>query len=109
MTKQEFYQNKHITAYEWWLYDCDLPDRLTWARLRVFNDGTADSCFCEGGMLYGFKNRDYASYILSEDEFTRFERMDEEDEQEYGIKLADIQCPIWQEHPEQPFKYLGTY
>jgi hypothetical protein len=82
ITKQEFYQKKRIATVEWWLDDCDLPERLTWARLRVFSDGTADSCFGEEGKLYGFKNKAYASYILSEDEFICFERMDEEDEQE---------------------------
>lgn len=108
MTKEQFYQGKYIVAVEWWLDCCNLPDRLFWARLRVFNDGTADSCFCNG-KLYGFKNRDYAGYILSEDEYTCFSRMGEEDEEEYGIKLVKIQPPTWPEYPAQLFEYLGTY
>ncbi len=75
----------------------------------MFNDGTADSCFGEGEKLYGFENSTFAGFILSEDEYIRFERMDEEDEQEIGIKLTEIQPPVWQEYPEQLFEYLGTY
>lgn len=109
MTKDQFYQGKYIIAIEWWLHSCDLPDTLTWARVRVFNDGTADSCFCKHGKVYGFENRNYAGYILSEDEYICFNSMDEEDEEEYGIELAKIQPPIWHEYPDQLFEYLGTY
>lgn len=48
-------------------------------------------------------------YILSEDEYICFKSMDEEDEEEYGFKLAKIQPPIWYEYPDQLFEYLGTY
>ncbi|MBG1270515.1 hypothetical protein [Nostoc sp. WHI] len=109
MTKEEFYWSKHIVAIEWWLHECDLLDKLTWARLRVFDDGTADSCFDDGGKLYGFENRNSAGYILSEDEYISFEGMDEEDEQEYGIKLAEIYTPVWLDNPDQLFEYLGSY
>jgi hypothetical protein len=107
MEKKEFYRGTSIVKIEWYLHDCDLPE-LTWGRLRIFNDGTADSCFEEGGNLYGFENSSYASYILSEDEYIKFEKMDEEDEAEYGIRLADIVVPEWSENQEQVFKYLGT-
>ena len=108
MDKKEFYRDRSIIKIEWYLYDCDLPE-LTWARLRVFNDGMADSCFEESDKLYGFENRDYASYILSEDEYVQFETMDEEDEAEHGIRLAAIVPPEWQDNQEQEFEYLGTY
>lgn len=109
MTKEQFYQGKYVVTVEWWLHTCDLPDCLTWARLRVFNDGTADSCFCKHCKLYGFENHDYARYFLSEDEYTCFNNMDEEDQEEYGIELVKIQPPTWQEYPNQLFEYLGTY
>ena len=109
MTKGEFYSGKHVIEVEWWLHDCDLPQHLTWARLRVFNDGTADSTFGPESKLYGFENRDYASYILSEDEYACFNRMDAEDEQAYGIRLAEVHPPQWPDNPDQPFEYLGTY
>ncbi len=109
MTKEEFYWSKHIVAIEWWLHECDLPNKLTWARLRVFDDATADSCFEEGGKLYGFENRDFAAYILSEDEYISSQGMDAEDEQEYGIKLAEIYTPAWLDNPVQLFEYFGSY
>ena len=47
--------------------------------------------------------------LLSEDEYICFNSMDEEDEDEYGIELAQIQPPIWHEYADQLFEYLGTY
>lgn len=108
MDKKDFYRGKSISKIEWFLDDCALPE-LEWGRLRTFNDGTSDSCFEKGGKLYGFENRDYASYLLSEDEFIRFEGMDKEDESEFGVRLADIVVPEWQDDQEQEFEYLGTY
>lgn len=107
-SKREFYQNKSVVRIEWCLDTCYLPN-LRWARLRVFEDGTADSCFNQGGKIYAFENRDYASYILSEDEYTNFENMDIADEQEYGINLTAIAPPLWQDTFEQEFEYLETY
>jgi hypothetical protein len=109
MTKTEFYRDKRVAEVEWWLHDCDLPGSLTWARLRVFDDGSADATFGPREKLHGFENRDYASYILSEDEFVCFNLMDTEDEREYGVRLAGIKPPHWEEDPDQPFEYLGTY
>jgi hypothetical protein len=108
MDKKEFYRGKSIVKIEWYLDECHLPG-LRWGRLRIFNDGTSDSCFEEGGKLYGFEHRDYASYILNEDEYIRFEAMNEENEAESGIRLAEIVVPEWQEDREQEFEYLGTY
>lgn len=78
-------------------------------RLRIFDDGTADSTFGPREKLYGFESRDYAGYFLSEDEFVCFNRMDAEDEREYGIVLAEIRPPQWEADPDQQFEYLGTY
>jgi len=46
---------------------------------------------------------------LSEDEYVRFETLDKDDEKEYGIQLAGITLPEWQDNQEQEFEYLGTY
>jgi hypothetical protein len=108
ITKIDFYKHKSILKTEWWIDTCDLPE-LRWGRLRVFTDGTAGSCFEESGKLYGFENKIYAAYILSEDEYIRFETMDKEDEKEYGIQIAGITLPEWQNNQEQEFEYLGTY
>lgn len=108
ISKDDFYCDKTVPTVECWLHSCDLPE-LTWARLRVFNDGTADSCFCESCKLLGFENQDYAGYILSEDEYICFKDMDEEDEREYGIQIKAITPPVWHDYSEQKFEYLGTY
>jgi hypothetical protein len=108
MSGVEFYKDKSVTQTEWWLSVCDLPE-LRWGRLRVFNDGTADSCFGEGDKLYGFENRSYASYFLSEDEYISFDAIDKEDEKEYGVKVEGITRPDWPDKQKQEFEYLGTY
>jgi hypothetical protein len=107
MAKDDFYLGKSVAKVEWWLSDCELPG-LTWARLRVFDDGSADSCFGECDTLYGFEDEEYAGYLLSEDEYIRFTGMDEEDEREYGIKPSDVSPPTWVDRSDQKFKYLGT-
>ena len=104
----DFYQAKSVVKTEWWLDDSQLP-QLLWARLRVFDDGTADVCWSECSTLYGFVNQDFAGYFLSEDEYIRFASMDEEDEQKCGIKLASISPPNWLGTTEQEFEYLGQY
>jgi hypothetical protein len=109
MTKAEFYAGKSIARLEWWLNSCDLPERLVWARLRVFDDGTADACWEEGGRLYGFDAREYAGYFLSEDEYTCFNTMDDADARDWGIRRAVITLPSWHDRLDQSFKYYGTY
>ncbi len=108
MTSDEFYRDKTVCMTEWWLDSCSLPEQH-FARLRVFNDGTADSCFGPNAKLFGFDNRDYAGYILLEDEYIRVSDMDEEEANEYGIVLDDIKLPVWTEENHEVFKYLGTY
>jgi hypothetical protein len=102
-------RSKTIVEVEWWLEWAGLPERLTWARLRVFQDGTADVSFGPDGGIYGFDNRTYAGYFLSADEFQPLETMDEEDEAEYGIVVESLVPPVWEDSDNQPFKYLGTY
>jgi hypothetical protein len=108
VTRDQFYSGKSVILTEWWLHDCDLP-ALTWARLRVFDDGTSDASWEEGGTLYGFDSQEYAGLFLAEDEYIRFDRMDAEDEREHGLRLSDIAPPTWADRPAQPFEYLGTY
>jgi hypothetical protein len=107
-TLAEVYGGKSLVETEWWLESYHLP-RLYWARLRVFDDGTADACFEEGATLYGFESRHQASMMLEDDEYVHFWGWDEEDEQDYGIKLEEIRTPTWVECPDQDFNYLGVY
>ena len=64
-----FHHSKRVAEVEWWLEWAALPDRITWGRVRVFEDGTADVSFGPEGGIYGFENRIYAGYFLSEDDF----------------------------------------
>lgn len=102
-------RSKTIVEVEWWLEWAALPDRLTWARLRVFQDGSADVSFGPDGKIYGFESRIYAGCFLSEDEFQPLATMDEEDEAEYGIIVNSLVPPEWEDGDNQPFEYLGTY
>lgn len=108
MTKAEFYRDKQVASVEWWLDDCALP-ALTWARLRVFADGTADACFEDGGTLYGFDHPRSAHYFLAEDEYRRLCSMDDEDDREHGVRFAELKPPKWADRSSQEFKYFGTY
>lgn len=109
MTNAPFSHSKRVTEVEWWLEWAALPHRLTWGRLRVFEDGTADVSFGPDGGIYGFDSREYAGYFLSEDEFSPLGSMDEEDEAEYGIVLGALEPPAWEDNDDQKFQYFGTY
>ena len=110
-TRADFYRDKTVVATEWWLCSCSVPN-LVWARLRVFNDGTADACWAEGSTLYGFDRREFADFFLAEDEYTSFNGpagWDAEDERETGVIAASTKTPGWEETASQPFEYLGVY
>ena len=108
MEKSIFYKSKKIIKIEWFLNDNDLPS-LTWARLRIFQDDTADVCLKECTTLYGFIDRASAGYFLNEDEYIIFENWDEEDENLYKIKAIDILTPNWNDKNNQIFEYIGKY
>lgn len=109
MNSKAFHHWKRVAEVEWWLERAALPQRLTWGRLRVFEDGTADVTFGPDGRLYGFENRTYAGYFLAEDEFSSLSTMDREDEAEYGVVLRDLHPPMWEDNGDQDFEYLGKY
>lgn len=108
MSKTKFYAGTTVVKVVWYLESCSLP-KLRWARLRVFDNGTADASFAENSTLYGFDKEEYAGYFLGEDEYERFDLMDQEDEKDYGIKLSSILPPVLVDHWSQRFKYIGTY
>ena len=108
MTKADFYKDKSVVETEWWLNAEAMPD-LVWARLRVFNDGTADACLAAGVTLYGFENREHAGNLLATDDLSRFNDWGEEEEEEFGISLEEIEPPTWVDPPDQDFVYSGTY
>jgi hypothetical protein len=108
LTKEQFYAAAGpIALVEWWLHECDLP-ALTWARMRVFANESADVCWEEGGKVYGFDRPEFAGFFLSEDEYRRLSTWDAEDEKEFGVRLADLIPPTWSD-AAAGFEYLGTY
>lgn len=67
------------------------PD-LNWARLRAYSSGVFEVFDCDG-KTYQFKTRDEAINWLLEDEFIAFEKLDTEDEVDYGISISEISPP----------------
>ncbi|MEH2310546.1 MAG: hypothetical protein V7K35_03745 [Nostoc sp.] len=89
--KKMQFQQKSIIKENWWLMSCSFPN-LNWARLRTYDDLSAEILDCDGSK-YTFSNEEEAHYFLMEDEFTQFESLDREDEQEIGISLSLIHIP----------------
>jgi hypothetical protein len=81
---------KVVSRLEWWLMD-SLPD-LEWARLRAFDDGTADVFDC-GGKIHAFATLDDARNWLCEDEFVRLDRMEAQDLTGIPLRLEDLLPP----------------
>lgn len=82
----------------WYLMYSSLPD-LNWARLRVFESGRAEVFDCDG-RTHQFTTEKEAGWWLAEDEFQALESFDSEDEEEYGMKFADISPPRAQNDTE---------
>lgn len=82
---------KNAIKETWWLMYCSYPD-LHWARLRVYDDGSAQT-FHFDLSKYNFLNEEEAVFFLTEDEYTAFDNLDAEDEQEIGISLSSIDLP----------------
>ncbi|QKQ76868.1 hypothetical protein [Nostoc sp. TCL240-02] len=85
------FQEKPTLKESWWLMWCSFPN-LNWARLRTYDDLSTEILDCDGSK-YTFSNEEEVRYYLMEDEFTQFESLDQEDEQELGIPLCLIQIP----------------
>ena len=73
-------------------------------------DGKADVLFQDELKSYGFENEEFAGYFISEDEFSPFENMDEDDRNDLEIpKDVVIKPPDWEDKEVNAFKYIGTY
>jgi len=107
MNVYDFYYDRKITSIEWWLEWAYQPGELKWARLRMFDNETADVCFGPGMVAYGFHNRTSAAHFLSEDEYSPLAAMNEEDRREYA--LIDFAPPKWTVDCSNGFRYLGIY
>lgn len=71
--------------------DCDFPD-LHWARLRVYNDGSAE-VFDIDKITHSFSDEQEARWHLAEDEYIEFDDLDRDDEQRIGVPLSSIKPP----------------
>jgi hypothetical protein len=108
--RNEFYQNFKVEKVEWWYSWCHEYPNLFWARLRTFSNGKADVLFQDENKTYGFENEEYAGYFISEDEFSRFEHLDDEDKKDLQIPLdIVIETPDWGNKEVRNFEYIGNY
>jgi hypothetical protein len=60
--------------------------------MRVFASGSAEVFDCDGRTTR-FPSREEAKLWLAEDEFRALETFDAEDEDEYGVRFADVAPP----------------
>lgn len=108
-SKSEFYAGKAVGKTLWYLHEIELPGSLRWARLRVFDDGSADCTFSNEGVAFAFVDERSARNLLIEDEYVCFSRFDDEDDAEYGTNRHALEPPTWVDPSDKPFEYLGTY
>jgi hypothetical protein len=89
-------ESKRLMKEEWWLdwhisLDGEFVNVL-WARLQVFDDLSAEVFDSDGRTIY-CKDEAAAAIELMEDEYSRFESLGAEDEQELGVDLNRLQPP----------------
>lgn len=82
---------KPISKETWWLLPGNYPD-LYWSRLQVYNDDTAEVLESDGGR-YKFDNEEEARWFLLEDDYSSFDSLDAEDEEELGMSISLIDIP----------------
>jgi hypothetical protein len=83
-----------IARSEWWLMTCSFPS-LNWARMRVYEDGSAD-VFDLDGRLLKFTTVEEAQAELWDDEYRELSQLDADDERDLGIPLSEIETPSGQ-------------
>lgn len=95
---------------QWWIDESCLPDE-SWAELNIFVDNTASVRFVSysDGKLYLFDDFESARNFLLEEEFRCFDSMDELDEIEHGIKLADLSPPSTNSLQTKEILKMGKY
>ena len=81
---------KPVTKESWWLDTSSFPC-LLWARIRVFEDGTAE-VFDLDGRYTRFENESDARSFLAEDEYDCFSGLDDDERAEVGLP-GDLEPP----------------
>ena len=87
---------KVLMKEEWWL-DWDILDNqfvdVIWARIQVFSNLSAEVFDVDGRTIY-FEDGASAANELNEDDYKRLANLDEEDEQDLGVSLNDLEPPV---------------
>ncbi|WP_256644937.1 hypothetical protein [Thermomonas paludicola] len=82
--------NDSMQHDSWWL--AMLGRTLVWARLREREAGTAEVFDSDGNTL-AYDSLDTARAALMDAEFVEFSGLDEDDAQEHGFSLHDVNPP----------------
>ncbi len=87
---------KKLIKEEWWL-DWNVSSDgeflvVSWARLQVFDNLSTEIFDMDGRTMY-YEDEAAAAIELMEDEYGRFESLDAEDKQEFGIDLHRLRPP----------------
>lgn len=98
-TRDVFYRGKKVVREEWFVGDLDLD---LWARLRVFDDGTAD--VWDHGEIWGFVNEACARFMISEGHYVDLSQL-------ASLGKSPLCEPPKQQAnaPNQPFKWGGDW
>lgn len=86
-----------MTDVTWWLMTCSLPD-LQWARLS--RQGGTWNVLESDGKLSKFASWDEAYAYLREDEYSRYDDLEEEDLERLGRPISTVVPPEQFEGPD---------
>ena len=90
---EEMYEGYAAQDYEseqWWL--AAPADFLVWARLRVLDSGVAQVFDSQGETLV-YESEDVARGALMDADFRSLDGMDDEDAEQIGLLLEELQPP----------------
>ena len=104
--REQFYAGKAVRREEWFLYDIDLfvEDKQTWARLRVFDDGSADTWDATG--LAGFDDEQSASTFIGEKHYASLDTL--RSMPKYAPKVPSGP-PVGRSDESESFRYFGSW
>jgi hypothetical protein len=82
---------RSVVRDEWWLdwWDDETTITIIWERLRVFDNQLVEVFGMDGANMY-FNHYEAASLSLAEDEFCRWERLEDDDFLEMGIAQSAV-------------------
>jgi hypothetical protein len=75
----------------WWFDETALPERIVWARIRVFRR-SAEVLDCDG-RTHSFASESQARLFLLEDEYRSLSNLDDEDLSELGVSRSYLRPP----------------